>query len=231
MTLTGKVVLITGANGGLGTAVTNSFLEAGARVAGVAKKIQNSDFPQPNFVAYPAELGNAGAARAVASAVIEKWERIDALVHLVGAFTGGKSVAETDDEILEQMLEANLVTAFHMFRAVLPQMRKQNQGRILAIGSRTAVDPQPMVGAYSASKAALVSLVRTIALENKDLGISANVILPGTMDTPANRAAMPGADFAKWVQPAQVASLLVHLATDLASQISGAVIPVAGSEL
>jgi NAD(P)-dependent dehydrogenase (short-subunit alcohol dehydrogenase family) len=88
-----------------------------------------------------------------------------------------------------------------------------------------------MVGAYSASKAALVSLVRTIALENKDLGISANVILPGTMDTPANRAAMPGADPAKWVQPAQVASLLVHLATDLASQISGAVIPVAGSEL
>jgi NAD(P)-dependent dehydrogenase (short-subunit alcohol dehydrogenase family) len=193
MTLTGKVVLITGANGGLGTAVTNSFLEAGARVAGVAKKIQNSDFPQPNFVAYPAELGNAGAARAVASAVIEKWERIDALVHLVGAFTGGKSVAETDDEILEQMLEANLRTAFHMFRAVLPQMRKQNHGLIL--------------------------------------GISANVILPGTMDTPANRAAMPGADPAKWVQPAQVASLLVHLATDLASQISGAVIPVAGSEL
>jgi NAD(P)-dependent dehydrogenase (short-subunit alcohol dehydrogenase family) len=88
-----------------------------------------------------------------------------------------------------------------------------------------------MVGAYSASKAALVSLVRTIALENKDRGISANVILPGTMDTPANRAAMPGADPAKWVQPAQVASLLVHLATDLASQISGAVIPVAGSEL
>jgi NAD(P)-dependent dehydrogenase (short-subunit alcohol dehydrogenase family) len=129
------------------------------------------------------------------------------------------------------MLEANLRAAFHMFRAVLPQMRKQNHGLILAIGSRTAVDPQPMVGAYSASKAALVSLVRTIALENKDLGISANVILPGTMDTPANRAAMPGADPAKWVQPAQVASLLVHLATDLASQISGAVIPVAGSEL
>jgi NAD(P)-dependent dehydrogenase (short-subunit alcohol dehydrogenase family) len=231
MTLTGKVVLITGANGGLGRAVTNAFLEAGARVAGVAKKIQNSDFPQPNFIAYSAELGSADAARTVASAVVAKWERIDALVHLVGAFTGGKSVAETDDEALEQMLEANLRAAFHMFRAVLPQMRKQNHGLILAIGSRTAVDPQPMVGAYSASKAALVSLVRTIALENKDRGISANVILPGTMDTPANRAAMPGADPTKWVQPAQVASLLVHLATDLASQISGAVIPVAGSEL
>ena len=129
------------------------------------------------------------------------------------------------------MIEVNLRAAFHMFRAVLPDMRTRGTGRILAIGSRTAVDPQPMVGAYSASKAALVSLVQTIALENKDRGISANVILPGTMDTPANRAAMPGADPAKWVQPSQVASLLVHLASDDASQISGAVIPILGGDL
>ena len=185
----------------------------------------------PTFSAYPAELGSAGAARAVAAAVIAKWEKIDALVHLVGGFAGGQSVAETDDATLEQMLEVNLRAAFHVFRAVLPEMRARNTGRILAIGSRTATDPQPMVGAYSASKAALVSLVRTIALENKDRGISANVILPGTMDTPANRAAMPGADPAKWVQPAQVASLLVHLASDQASQISGAVIPILGGDL
>ena len=231
MTLTGKVVLVTGANGGLGTAVTNAFLQSGARVAGVARKIQNSDFAGSSFMAYPAELGTAEAARSAAAAVIAKWERIDALVHLVGAFTGGRPVAETEDAALDQMLEVNLRAAFHMFRAVLPPMRAQGAGRILAIGSRTAVDPQPMLGAYSASKAALVSLVRTIALENKDRGISANVILPGTMDTPANRAAMPGADPAKWVQPAQVASLLVHLVSDQASQITGAVIPIAGAEL
>ena len=231
MPLTNKVVLITGANGGLGTAVTRSFLNAGARVAGVAKKIQNSDFPHPNFIAYSAELGTADGARSVAASVIAQWERIDVLVHLVGAFAGGKSVADTDESTLDQMLDVNLRTAFHMFRAVLPDMRARASGRILAIGSRTAVDPQPMVGAYSASKAALVSLVQTIALENKDRGISANVILPGTMDTPANRAAMPGADPAKWVQPAQVASLLVHLASDEASQISGAVIPILGGDL
>jgi NAD(P)-dependent dehydrogenase (short-subunit alcohol dehydrogenase family) len=118
-----------------------------------------------------------------------------------------------------------------MLRAVLPEMRAQGAGRILAIGSRTAVEPQPGVGAYSASKAALVSLVKTVALENKDRGITANVVLPGTMDTPANRAAMPGADFSKWVRPSQIASLLVHLASDQASQISGAVIPVYGREL
>ena len=231
MTLTNKVVLITGANGGLGAAVTNAFLEAGARVAGVSRKIRNSDFPHANFIGLSAELGSAAAARDMAAAVIAKWERIDALVHLVGAFTGGKSVAETEDAALEQMLKANVMAAFHMFRAVLPEMRARGAGRILAIGSHTAVDPQPMLGAYSASKAALVSLVRTVALENKDRGISANVILPGTMDTPINRAAMPDADPAKWVKPAQVASLLVHLASDQASQINGAVIPILGSEL
>ena len=123
MPLTNKVVLITGANGGLGTAVTKAFLEAGARVAGVAKKIQDSDFPHPNFIAYSAELGSAEAARAVAASVIAKWEKIDVLVHLVGGFAGGRSVADTDDATLEQMLEVNLRAAFHMFRAVLPDMR------------------------------------------------------------------------------------------------------------
>lgn len=229
--LTEKVVLITGANGGLGAAVTNAFLEAGARVAGVARKIQNSDFPQPNFIAYSAELGSAEAARAVAAAVVNEWEKIDVLVHLVGAFAGGQSVADTSDATLDQMLDVNLRSAFHVFRAVLPGMRARGSGRILAIGSRTATDPQPMVGAYSASKAALVSLVQTVALENRDRGISANVILPGTMDTPANRAAMPGADPSKWVQPSQVAGLLVHLASDQASQINGAVIPILGGDL
>ena len=231
MPLSDNVILITGANGGLGSAVTNAFLKAGARVAGVARKIQDSAFPNANFTAFSAELGNAEAARAVAAAVIEKWGRIDALVHLVGAFTGGKSVADTDEATLEQMIAVNLVAAFHMCRAVLPVMRKENSGRILAIGSKTAIDPQPMVGAYSASKAALVSLIQTIALENKDRGITANVILPGTIDTPANRAAMPGADPTKWVQPSQVASMLVHLASDHASQISGAVIPILGGDL
>jgi NAD(P)-dependent dehydrogenase (short-subunit alcohol dehydrogenase family) len=231
MPLSNKVVLITGANGGLGTAVTKAFLDSGARIAGVAKTIQNSDFPHSKFIGYSAELGSADAARTVTAAVIAKWERIDVLVHLVGAFIGGKSVAETDDATLEQMLEVNLRVAFYMFRAVLPGMRNQGAGRILAIGSRTAADPQPMVGAYSASKAALVSLVRTVALENKDRGISANVILPGTMDTPGNRAAMPDADPAKWVHPSQVASLLLHLASDQASQISGVVIPILGGDL
>jgi NAD(P)-dependent dehydrogenase (short-subunit alcohol dehydrogenase family) len=128
-------------------------------------------------------------------------------------------------------LEMNLNSAFHILRAVIPHMRKAGSGCIIAIGSRAAEDPGPTVGAYSASKAALVSLMRTVALENKDAGIAANVILPGTMDTPANRKAMPGADTSQWVQPASVASLIVWLAGDGGKDVTGAAIPVYGRGL
>jgi NAD(P)-dependent dehydrogenase (short-subunit alcohol dehydrogenase family) len=129
------------------------------------------------------------------------------------------------------MLDLNLNSAFYVLRAVIPHMRRTGSGRIVAIGSRAAEDPGPGVGAYSASKAALVSLIQTVARENQDLAITANVILPGTMDTPANRQAMPGADTSKWVQPASIASLIVWLAGDAGKDVNGAVIPVYGRGL
>src|SRR5437868_9344473 len=230
MDLHGKVILITGAKGGLGTFVTNSFLEAGARVFGVSRSIADSDFPHPNFSAVAAELSDGDRARQVADKVVNKAGRIDGLVHLVGAFAGGHSVAETDDATLDKMLDLNLISAFHVIRAVLPIMRAQDSGRIVGIGSKAAVEPAALAGVYGASKAALVSLVRTVARENVGRNVSANIVLPGTMDTPANRSAMPGADYAKWVHPDQVAKLLVHLVSDQASQISGAVIPIYGGE-
>jgi len=140
-------------------------------------------------------------------------------------------VAETGDPMLEKMLGLNLWSAFHMARAVIPYMRRQGGGRIVAIGSRAAVEPQALVGAYGVSKAALVSLMGTIAVENKDAGITANVILSGTMDTPANRAADPSADFSRWVPPARIAGLILWLASDAASHVSGARIPVYGRDL
>ena len=225
--LTGQVALITGAKGGLGTHVTQAFLEAGAEVAGVSRSMEAADFPHPNFTAIATELTSLDAARSVAA----RLERIDVLVHLVGGFAGGKKVGETDDAMLERMFALNFWPAAHMIRAVLPRMQEQRRGCILAIGSRVALEPKPGVSAYAASKAALVSLVETVARENKAAGITANVILPGTMDTPANRRDMPNADYSKWVQPAQVAALLVHLASKEASQITGAVIPVLGGEL
>ena len=230
-TLDNKIVLITGAKGGLGTYVTRAFLESGATVIGVSRSIAGADFPHPKFTAMPAELSNGDAACSLAANVIAQYSRIDALVHLVGAWAGGVPVSDTDDAMFDRMLDLNLRSAFHIAKSVLPHMRMQASGRILAIGSRAAVEPSPMSGAYSAAKAGLVALIRAIAAENKDKGIAANVILPGTMDTPANRVAMPAADFSKWVQPAQVAGLLIYLASDAASELTGAAIPILGREL
>ena len=230
MELDSKVVLITGANGGLGTFVTNSFLDAGAHVIGVSRAINDADFPREGFSAMPAELSNGENARKLSEAVTAKHGRIDGLVHLMGGFTGGRPVADTDDVTLDRMLDINLRSAFYAIRAVLPQMRGQGAGRIMTIGSKAAAEPAPMAGAYAASKAALVSLIRTVARENSDRAISANIVLPSTMDTPANRAANPQADFSKWVHPRQVAKLLVYLMSDQAWQVNGAVIPIYGSE-
>jgi NAD(P)-dependent dehydrogenase (short-subunit alcohol dehydrogenase family) len=222
--LDGKVVLITGAKGGLGTSVTDAFLAAGAQVAGVSRSIQSSDFPHPEFTAFAAELSSGDIARKVAANVTERFGRIDALVHVMGGFAGGQSVADTDDATLEKMLDLNYRAAFYLARAVLPQMRAQGGGRILAVASRQAAEPAAMTAAYSASKAALVALIRTIALENKDRCISANTVLPGTMDTPNNRGP-------QLVQPAQVAAMLVHLASDAGAQVTGAAIPVYGNQV
>ena len=123
------------------------------------------------------------------------------------------------------------MSSFFMAKAALRHMQKRKSGHVLMIGSRVATGPNANVGAYSASKAALLALTRAIAAENASLGISANIIMPGTMDTPANRKAMPGADTTKWVQTGQVANLIVALASDELSQVTGAAIPVYGRDL
>jgi len=225
----GKIVLVTGANGGLGTYVTQAFLDAGATVIGTSRKLQQSDFEGPNFIAIPAEISSRDGAKKLLDQAMARFSRLDVLAHTVGGFAGGQSVAETDDATFQHMFDLNLNATFHLLRAALPAMRKTGKGRIIAIGSRAALEPGANVGAYSASKAAMVSLIRTVALENTDTGITANVILPGTMDTPTNRKAMPDADFSKWVQPTSVASLMVWLAGDGGKDVNGAVIPVYGA--
>jgi NAD(P)-dependent dehydrogenase (short-subunit alcohol dehydrogenase family) len=229
--MTEKIALVTGANGGLGTHVTKALLDAGLTVVGLAPRIQQSDFDHPNFIALPAALNSLDAAKQAVASVIARCGKIDVLAHLVGGFAGGQTVTDTDDASWQRMFDANLNSSFHILRAVIPEMRNAGAGRIIAIGSRAAEDPGPKVGAYSASKAALVSLMKTVALENKDAGITANVILPETMDTPANRKDMPGADVSTWVQPASVASLIVWLAGDDGKDVTGAAIPVYGRDL
>jgi NAD(P)-dependent dehydrogenase (short-subunit alcohol dehydrogenase family) len=227
----GKVVLVTGANGGLGTYVTQAFLDAGATVVGTSRKIQQSEFNSPNFVAISGEISNRESARVLVDQAVALFGKLDVLAHTVGGFAGGQSIVETDDATFQRMLDQNLNSVFHILRAAIPALRQTGSGRIIAIGSRQALEPGAKVGAYSASKAAMVSLVRTAALENRDAGVTANVILPGTMDTPANRKAMPNADFSKWVRPARVASLITWLAGDAGKDVNGAAIPVYGADV
>lgn len=227
----GRVVLVTGANGGLGTYVTQAFLDAGAIVVGTSRKIRQSDFNNANFTALPAEISTRDGAKVLLDQVVARFGKLDVLAHTVGGFAGSQSIADTDDVTFQRMFDLNLNCVFHILRAAIPPLRNTGDGRIIAIGSRAALEPGAGVGAYSASKAAMVSLVRTVALENKDAGLTANVILPGTMDTPGNRKAIPNADFSKWVRPATVASLITWLAGDAGKDVNGAVIPVYGSDV
>jgi NAD(P)-dependent dehydrogenase (short-subunit alcohol dehydrogenase family) len=159
---------------------------------------------------------------------VQRYRRLDVLVHVVGAFAGGQSVAETDDATWEQMQDLNLTSAFYTLRAAIPHLRKSGSGRIVAIGSLTAIEPHGGLAAYVTFKAALAMLVRTVALENRGAGVTANVVLPGTMDTPANRKAMPDADFSKWLQPSEVAELVLWLSDERAGHITGTAIPIDG---
>jgi NAD(P)-dependent dehydrogenase (short-subunit alcohol dehydrogenase family) len=221
----GKIVLVTGANGGLGTDITRLFLEAGAIVVGVSPSIRQDDFAGPAFAAYPADLTQSEGTRNLVTQIVAKFGCIDALVHLTGGFAAA-SIHETDDETWTKMRDLNLSSAFYVSREVIKVMRQSGGGRLIAIGSQAAVEPHASLGAYTTFKSALTMLYRTIALENQDKNITANVILPGTMDTAGNRAAMPDADRSKWVNPADVAKVALLLASDQGAKINGALIPV-----
>lgn len=216
-------VLITGANGGLGTAVSKAFQESGATVIGVARSWpEAAPFRTLSVDLTTAEGSDAMVAEALAHGPIE------ALVHILGGFGGGETVAETSDKTWDGMMTLNLRAAFCAMRAVLKPMTAAKYGRIVAVGSRAAVEPMPKFAAYAVAKAGLVALVKNVAAEGKDLGITANVVLPSMIDTPQNRQAMPQSDFSRWVRPESIAKTLVWLASSGAGDVSGAVIPIYG---
>lgn len=223
-----RVIVVTGASGGLGAAVCRTFLETGATVAAVSRAGSSSAGPSPNLVEISADLTSAAEAERVAETVKSRFGRIDALAHLVGGFEGGAPVSKTDDDVWRRMFDLNVNTAFFTLRAILPAMTEAGFGRIVAVGSRTASEPAAALSAYGASKAALTALIRTVALEVKGSGITANVVLPSIIDTPANRAAQPGAEFSKWVKPEAIARLIVWLCSSEAGDVNGAAIPIYG---
>jgi NAD(P)-dependent dehydrogenase (short-subunit alcohol dehydrogenase family) len=216
-------VLITGAGGGLGSEVCRVFTEAGLQVVAVDRAWKEVH----PYRTIDADLSTAEGAAAMVEQTLAHGP-IDALIHLVGGFSGGKSIAETDDKTWDLMMNVNLRVAVNAIRAVLKPMMQARRGRIVAIGSRAAVEPSPKLAAYAVSKAALVALVKNTAAEVKDFGITANAVLPSTIDTPANRTAMPQSDFSKWVAPESIAKLLLFLASDAAADVNGAVVPIYG---
>jgi len=228
-----QVVIITGAVGNLGHAVAEVF--PGARRILVDRSAARlaQRYPECVNVADTLLLGDVNladeqGARRIATMAVERFGRIDALFNTVGGFVGGKAVHEDDLANWDRMFETNVRTTLLACRAVIPQMVHQGAGAIVNVAARAALSGVAGLGAYCASKSAVIRLTETLAQELKPHGVRANCVLPGTIDTPKNREEMPEADFSKWVAPAAIAQVMAFLASDAASAVSGASVPVYG---
>jgi NAD(P)-dependent dehydrogenase (short-subunit alcohol dehydrogenase family) len=217
----GKVILITGGAGALGQTVVRAFVSAGASVIlGDLNPVQ-----LPGVTALKADFTDQTQVRGLVNEVIQSSGRLDALVNLIGGFATGR-VVDTDVSLWQRMLAMNLTSAFLLSQAVLPSMLERRQGRIVHVAAQAALEPFPGAAAYIVSKAGLVALIRTLSKELNGSGVTVNGVLPSTIDTPANRKAMPEADLSKWARPESIARTLAFLASDDANQINGALIPL-----
>lgn len=235
MNIKDKVAIITGATGGLGSAVTQAFLNAQAKVAVTFTKENTLDSlkakvspPQEAWLAVKTNVLEESSVQSMVEQVINRFGRIDILVNLVGGFSGGASFAETTEFQWDAMMNLNLKSVFLCCKYVMPIMIKQNSGSIVNVGSRGGQKGAAGISAYSASKAGVINFTQALADEGREHNVTANVIIPGTVDTPANREAMPNADFNKWVRPQAIAHVILFLCSQAAQEVSGAVIPVFG---
>jgi NAD(P)-dependent dehydrogenase (short-subunit alcohol dehydrogenase family) len=223
MRLDGKVVLMTGGAGALGQRVAPTFAEAGAKVIIVGQRPPSKQ--SDGYVTIQADVTEEGEVRRVVDEVLQRAGRIDCLVNLVGAFAMGR-VADTDSSLWQRMLTLNVTSAFLLSRAVIPYMLRRREGRVVHVAARAAVEPFPGAAAYIVAKAGLAALIRALSLELAGSGVTVNGVLPGTIDTPANRKNMPEADPSKWVRPESIAQVLVFLASQEADGLNGALIPI-----
>ncbi|MCZ6887942.1 MAG: SDR family NAD(P)-dependent oxidoreductase [Gammaproteobacteria bacterium] len=218
-----KVVLVTGGAGALGVAVATAFHDAGAKVA-VLDLIQ-VDVPYASRVV---DLVDAVSADNAVRSVAEELGAIDVLANIAGGFSMGESVAETTDDTWDFMFNLNARTVLNMARAVVPGMTASGRGKIVNIGARAGLRGSAAMGAYCASKSVVLRLTEALADELKTQGINVNCILPSIIDTERNRADMPNSDFDTWVRPAQIADVVMFLASAAADPIHGASLPVEG---
>lgn len=233
--LAGRVVMITGASGNLGSATSEKFLALGSKLALVDRatdRLQEryGDLTSSSdiFLSPPVDLTDSDHVKSIASEISNRFGRIDALVNITGGFQGGKMVHETSSAMLKSLYELNVVTMVNSSQAVIPFMIDKGAGSIINIGSRSGLKGTTKSGAYAAAKSAVIRLTESMSAELKQKGIRVNCVLPGTIDTPTNRADMPKADFSRWVPAPAIADLITFLASDKSLAITGAAIPAYG---
>ncbi|MBV9190492.1 MAG: SDR family oxidoreductase [Betaproteobacteria bacterium] len=220
-----RTVMLTGAAGNLGRAVAAAFGDANLVLLDLKRgSLQDSD--RQMFI--DADLLNAQSVQAAVDKAVQRFKRIDVLCNIAGGFRMGASVHETADKDWDFMFNVNARTVFNMSRAVVPAMLKGGGGKIVNIGAFAAQKGAAQMGAYIASKSALIRLVEAMSAELREQNINVNCVLPTIIDTPENRAAMPKADPKRWVAPKDLAQVIVFLASDAARAIHGAALPVTG---
>ena len=229
-----RVILVTGAAGNLGRAALAALAAEGAALvavdrAGDAASLLGAIVPDPEaHLALPGLdlLDDAACALGVAR-VIARFGRLDGVAHTVGGFAM-QGIAEGTPAAFEAMFRINLLTTANIFRAAIAAMRPQAEGSLCAVGALAALKAPGGMAAYAAAKSAVLRLVESYADELRGTGIRVNAVLPGTLDTPQNRAAMPDADPSLWVQPAEIAAVIAFLLSGGARAVTGALIPVPG---
>ena len=233
--LSDRVVMVTGASGNLGQAVAQAFLAAGARLALAERTSDRLAELFPDLIGSSEHL-LSGSIDVTDPDSIQRWVdavrirfgRIDVLANTVGGYRAGMPVHETPVELWDAMLTLNARSVFLLSRAVVPAMLAQGSGRIIHTAARAALQGTANQAAYAVSKSAVVRLVESLGAETRQQGLTVNCVLPGTIDTSQNRAAMPSADASRWVTPEAIADVFVFLASDAARDITGAAIPVYG---
>ncbi len=222
----GKVIVVTGASGALGKVVATSALARGARLACV-DHAASPEAATPNRIELGGvDLTDAARARAAIDAAASHFGRLDALVNIAGGFAF-ETIAEGDSKTWQRMYALNVLTALNASRAAIPHLAASGAGRIVNVGAMGALQAGSGMGPYAASKAGVHRLTEALAAEWKGK-ITVNAVLPSTIDTAANRASMPNADFGKWVTPEELANVILFLASDAASAVTGALLPVSG---
>ncbi|MBS2028346.1 MAG: SDR family NAD(P)-dependent oxidoreductase [Deltaproteobacteria bacterium] len=228
-----NVTLITGAAGALGSAVVAHLLQQGHKIAAVdlPRSAERLAKLPSGALGLPFDANDPAAWREPMARVEKELGPLTGAVLIAGGWQGGGPLhARADDAIWKAMLGANLESAYRALRAVLPGLVERKAGSIVVVGSRAAVRPDTSAGAaeYAATKSAVVSLCQAVAAEVLSANVRVNAVLPSTIDTPANRAGMPQADFSAWVNPASLASVISFLLSDASKDVSGAALPVYG---